>query len=140
MKYFSNLQVLKESESISDCDMKVYINHLDKLTEDVRIRFGDLDDMHVSEWLVASFDMKIDNKGYESDLEDELIEMCVDLKVEALFKSTNLSKYWSNIYAVAKYHKLRAADKPFLFTFPTSYMAKAGFCHVDALFTKQKQN
>ena len=48
--------------------MEVYINHLYKLREDFKICFRDLDNMHVPEWLVAPFDMKIDNKGYESDL------------------------------------------------------------------------
>ena len=31
--------------------------------------------------------MKIDNKGYKSDMKDELIEMPVDLEAKALFKS-----------------------------------------------------
>ena len=37
--------------------------------------------------------MKIDNKGYESDLEDELIEIHVDLEVKAVFRSKNLTEY-----------------------------------------------
>ena len=34
--------------------------------------------MHVPEWLVTPFDMKIDNKGHESDIEDEHFEMHVN--------------------------------------------------------------
>ena len=34
--------------------------------------------MHVPEWHVTLFDIKIDNKGNESDLEDELIEMHIN--------------------------------------------------------------
>ena len=49
--------------------------------------------MHVPEWHVTPFDVKIDNKGHESYLEDELIEMSVDHKAKALLKSKNLSKY-----------------------------------------------
>ena len=63
----------------------VYISHLDKLIEDFKLRFGDIDIMHLPEWLASPFDMKIDNKGY--DLEDELIKLYVDLKAKALFKS-----------------------------------------------------
>ena len=37
--------------------------------------------MHVPEWLVTPLDMKIDNEGCESDLEDELIELHVHLEV-----------------------------------------------------------
>ena len=49
--------------------------------------------MHVAEWLFTPFDMKIGSKGYESDLEDELIVMHVDLEAKALFKSKNLAEY-----------------------------------------------
>ena len=39
--------------------------------------------------------MKIDNNGYESDLEDELIEMHVDFEAKALFKRKNLTEQHS---------------------------------------------
>ena len=68
LKYFYNLQILKESENISDCDLEVYIIHLDKLRVKFMIHFGNLENMHVPELLVTSFDMKIDNKGYECDV------------------------------------------------------------------------
>ena len=54
--------VLIESAKISDCDLGVYINDLDKLREDFKIRLGDLDNMRVPEWLVTPSDMKIYNK------------------------------------------------------------------------------
>ena len=91
------MQILKESENITDYELEVYINDLDKLREDFKIRFGDVDNMHVPEWLVTPFDMKIDNDGYESGLEVELIEMHVDLEAKALFKRKDLREYWSNI-------------------------------------------
>ena len=81
----------------------VYINHLDNIREDLKIRFVDLDNMYVSEWLLSPLDMKIDNKGYESDLEDELIEMHVNFEAKALFKSKTLTEYWSNINTATKY-------------------------------------
>ena len=74
------MRILKESENISDCDLEVYSNHIDKLREDFKIRFGDLRNVHVSELLVALLDMKIDNIGYESYL-DEPIEMHVEFEV-----------------------------------------------------------
>ena len=36
--------------------------------------------MHVPEWLVTPFDMKIDNKGHECNLENGLIELHMDLE------------------------------------------------------------
>ena len=49
--------------------------------------------MYVPEWLVTPFDMKIDNKDYESDIVDELIDMYVDFEAKTLFKSKNLAEY-----------------------------------------------
>ena len=49
--------------------------------------------MHVPEWLVTKFDMKLDNNVHEFVIEDELIVMHVDLEAKALFKSKNLAEY-----------------------------------------------
>ena len=114
LKSFSKKRILRESENISYCDMEVYINHLDKLREDFKIRSEDLDNMHVPEWLVTPFEMKTDNKGSESDLEDDLSEMHVDHEAKALVKSKDLCEYWSKVNNVTKYPKLRAAAEPFL--------------------------
>ena len=43
--------------------------------------------MHVPKWLVTPFDMKIDNKGYESDLED-LLRCIWSLKLKRCSKVT----------------------------------------------------
>ena len=56
------------------------------------IRFWDLDKMHVFEWLVAQFDMTVDNEGCVSDLEDKIIEMHVNHEAKALFKNKNLAE------------------------------------------------
>ena len=64
--------------------------------------------------------MKTVNKGYQSDLDDELIEMHVDHEAKALFKSKNLSEYWSNINTANKYQKFRATAEPFIHAFPNS--------------------
>ena len=58
--------------------------------------------MQIPEWLVAPFDMQTDDICNESDLEDELMEMCEDLEAKALFKSKTLGEYWSNINTVTK--------------------------------------
>ena len=47
-----------ESKNISDCDLEVYITHLVKLRKDFKKRFENLDNVHVTEWLVVPFDMK----------------------------------------------------------------------------------
>ncbi|XP_067120801.1 zinc finger BED domain-containing protein 5-like [Centruroides vittatus] len=136
-KYFSNLRILKENENTSDRDKEIYIKHLDKLREDFKAHFEDLENMPVPEWFANPFDVKIDNEGSEPGLEDELIEICVDLKAKALFKNKNFSEFWNNNNIATKYPKLRAEAKPFLLAFPTSHMVEAGFSHTNAILTKQ---
>ena len=92
--------------------------------------------MHVPDWLVTLFDMKIYNKGHESDV-DELIEMHVDLETRVV-QNKNIAQYGSNINPATKYPKLRAAAEPVLLALPTSYMAEAGLSHVTAILTKQR--
>ena len=92
-----------EGTRLLELHSSVSVDHLDKLREDFKICFGDLDNIHVPKWLVAPFDVKIYNKVNKSDLEDELIEMHVDLKAKALLKSKNIAKYWSNINTATKY-------------------------------------
>ena len=65
---------------------ETHIYHLDELGEDLKMRFGYLENMRLAQWLVIPFDMKIDNKDKESRLEDELIEMHVDIEGIALLK------------------------------------------------------
>ena len=49
LRYHTDIPILKESVSNSDCDLEAYLNQLDKLREYFEIRFGDLDNVHVSE-------------------------------------------------------------------------------------------
>ena len=117
-EYFSVLGILKESENICNGDLEVYINHLYKL-RDFKRRFGDIGNVHVPEWLGTPIDMKMDNKCYESDLEDELIEINVDFEPKELFKCKNLCEYWSKNNTATKYPNLRAAAERFLPAFPS---------------------
>ena len=43
--------------------------------------------------MAYSISYENDNKGYKSDLEDELIYMYLDLEAKALFKSKNIAEY-----------------------------------------------
>ncbi|KAF2358935.1 Ribonuclease H-like domain [Trinorchestia longiramus] len=79
-----------------------------------------------------------DNKSDESDLEDELVEMSVDLEAKALFERKTLTEYWTHVNTATKYPKLKARAEALLLTFPTSFMVEAGFSHANAILTKQR--
>ena len=116
----------------------IRINRLDKLREDFKIRFWVIDNTHVPDWLVAAFDMIIDNKRHESYLEDELTEMHVDLEVKAFIKSRNFSQYWNNINTATKCPDLGEAAELLLLASPSSYKVEAGLSHVNANLTRQR--
>ena len=121
-----------------NCDLEIYIKHLEKLREDFKVRFEDLEKMHVPDWIVAPFDLEIENADIDSYLDDELVDMCVDLEAKSLFRSKSLCDYWSNGNTTSKYPNLSAAVEPFLLAFSSLYMVEAGFSHANALLTKQR--
>ncbi|KRX42099.1 SCAN domain-containing protein 3 [Trichinella murrelli] len=137
-KYFSNLQKLEEGADVSDRDLEIYINHLEKLEEDFKIRFEDLESMTVPDWIIAPFDIETGNANIEFSLQEEHVEMSADLEAKLLFKHKSLSEFWSNVNITNKYPKLSAAAQPFLLAFPSSYLVEAGFSHVNAILSKQR--
>ncbi|KRX25624.1 SCAN domain-containing protein 3 [Trichinella nelsoni] len=137
-KYFSNLQKLEEGADVSDRDLEIYINHLEKLEEDFKIRFEDLESMTVPDWIIAPFDIQTGNANIEFSLQEEHVEMSADLEAKLLFKHKSLSEFWSNVNITNKYPKLSAAAQPFLLAFPSSYLVEAGFSHVNAILSKQR--
>ena len=55
-RYFSNLQQL-EDENISNCE---------KFREDFKVRFENLEKIHVPNWSVIQFDLEVGNADIES--------------------------------------------------------------------------
>jgi len=85
-------------------------------------------------WLINTpFDFIVQNADINTQLHDELIEMCVDLSAEWLFKCKNLHDYWYNVNIATKYPKFCAAIEPFLPEFLSLYIVEAVFSHANAI-------
>ncbi|KRZ48612.1 SCAN domain-containing protein 3 [Trichinella nativa] len=110
----------------------------EKLEEDFKIRFEDLESMTVPDWIIAPFDIETGNANIEFSLQKEHVEMSADLEAKLLFKHKSLSEFWSNVNITNKYPKLSAAAQPFLLAFPSLYMVEAGVSHVNAILIKQR--
>jgi len=140
-KYFSNLKhfstSLMEDHSISDDDIEIFTNHLGNLQDDFRVRFRDLENMTIPEWIIIPFDMKFENLSVEPECEYELAKLSMDIAAKAVFESRSLSDFWYNVNTRDKYLKLAAAAEPFLLAFLRSYMVEAGFSHGNAILSKQ---
>jgi len=141
-KYFSNLKhfstSLMEDHSISDDDIEIFTNHLGNLQDDFRVRFKDLENMTTPEWIITPFDVKFENRNVEPECKHELAELSMDIAAKVVFESRSLSDFWYNVNTRDKYSKLAAAAEPFLLAFPSSYMVHAGFSHVNAILSKQR--
>jgi len=51
-----------------------------------KVLFEDLQRMHVADWILAIFDFNVQNVDINSQLQDELSDMRVDLEAQSLFK------------------------------------------------------
>jgi len=94
----------------------------------------------VSDWILTQLDLEIENTDIDSQLQEELIDMTMNLEAKALFRSKSLSDYWywSNENTVAKYPRIYAVIEPFLLAFPNLCMVKASFSHTNAILMKQR--
>jgi len=88
--YFSNLLESEKDGNIVDSDLEIYVKHLKNLSEDFEVLFKDLQWMRVPDWIVTLFDFNVQNADINSQLQDELTDMRVDLKAQSLFKRKNL--------------------------------------------------
>lgn len=130
------LHSLHSRQNISDDDLKIFTNHLQKLQDDFSVRFEDIRNMRIPAWIVTPFDVKFENLGMEPDLECELAELSVDIEAKISFESRSLGDFWYK--NCTKYPKLVVATEPFLLAFPSSYMVEAGFSHANAILSKQR--
>lgn len=131
-KYFSNLQQLK----IKDEDSEIYTNHFQKLSDDFKLRFVDLENIDIPDWIIEPFSAQIDN--VDINIQDELAELLSDLEAKTLIKNLTIHKFWTNINIKQKYVKLYEMAQPFMLAFPSSYMVEAGFSHVNSILTKNR--
>jgi len=70
--------------------MEIYAKHLKKLSDDFKVLFEDLQRMGMPDWIVTLFDFNVQNADINSQLQDELTDMHVDLEAQSLFKRKNL--------------------------------------------------
>lgn len=131
-QYFSSLRQVEVKEE----DLEIYASHLQKLSDDFKVRFADLENIDIPEWIIAPFSAEIEN--VEINLQEELAELLSDLEAKTLHKNLTISKFWTNINIMQKYAKLYEMAHPFLLAFPSSYMVEAGFSHVNSILTKYR--
>jgi len=89
-KNFSNLLKLEKDGSIFDSDLEIYAKHLKIYMKTLKVLFEDLQRMRVPDWIFTLFDFNVQNPDINSQLQDDLTDMRVDLEAQSLFKRKNL--------------------------------------------------
>jgi len=56
----------------------------------LKVHFEDLQRMRMPDWIVPLFDFNVQNADINSQLQDELTDIRVDLEAQSLFKRKNL--------------------------------------------------
>ncbi|XP_071036604.1 zinc finger BED domain-containing protein 5-like [Parasteatoda tepidariorum] len=107
-QYFSNLRQLEIKEE----DLEIYTGHLQKLSDDFKLRFVDLENIDIPDWIIMPFSVQIES--VDINLQDELVELLSDLGAKTLFKNLTISQFWTIMYIMQKHVKLYEIAQPFM--------------------------
>ncbi|XP_068234219.1 protein FAM200C-like [Palaemon carinicauda] len=86
LNQFPSLKALKENQTddscLSDTDLDCYSSHLQALKEDMTIRFKDLKELKIPEWVVNPF--QADATNADPNLVEELIDLQNEIEVDII--------------------------------------------------------
>ena len=138
LNQFPSLKALQENQTddscLSDTDLDCYSSHLLALKEDLEIRFKDLKELKIPEWVVNPF--QADANNTDPNLVEELIDLQNDFEGKVLFQQIGYEAFWPK--EQDKYPYLWKKIKLLLLAFPSSYLVEKGFSVVLQLLTKQR--
>ncbi|XP_068229546.1 SCAN domain-containing protein 3-like [Palaemon carinicauda] len=138
LNQFPSSKALKENQTddscLSDTDLDCYSSHLQALKEDMTIRFKDLKELKIPEWVVNPF--QADATNADPNLVEELIDLQNDIEGKVLFQQIGYEAFWPK--EQDKYPHLWKKIKLLLLAFPSSYLVEKGFSVVLQLLTRQR--
>ena len=79
------------SESVSEQQLHVYIEHLAAVKTDINIRFKDLLEIDIPFWVIQPFSCSAIE--YEPVLQEQLIDLQSDVEAQCIFRASG----WENL-------------------------------------------
>jgi len=125
---------LAKETAVSDEELLVYCNHLEKIRGDMEQRFRDMLELSVPAWVINPF--KCDIRDVKRELQDEIINLWNDDEAKARFSQHEYGKFW--ILERGEYPAMWTEAELLLMAFPTSYLVERGFSAVMVLLTKYR--
>ncbi|XP_076352736.1 zinc finger MYM-type protein 6-like [Tachypleus tridentatus] len=109
---------------LQDDDLLVYVEHLNYLYGNMQVRFSDLLDMNILDWLVDPFRMNAVDVNIT--LQEYLIQPQSDITAQARFKRDK-HYFWISSEITHEFPQLFEKAKLYFIAFPTSYLIDSGF-------------
>lgn len=117
-----------------DDDVSAYVQHLNALHTDFKIRFEDILTLEIPQWIINPY-IFIE----ESDivLQEELIGISTNEELKGQFRN-GYQQFWLQRDIPVIYPGLWSIARKFLIAFPSSYCVERGFSTVVNLLTKKR--
>ena len=115
-------------------DVGRYCDHLERLYDDLKIRFSDIINLIVPRWIMQPF--LTAPSDIEYDIQEEFIELQNDEEAKAIFNGDNYCIFWCRMSG--KYPNLWSKVDIWIISFPTSYLVERGFSAITLLLQKQR--
>ena len=133
LRHFPTLGQIKSS--LKDGDFKVFLDHLENLGEEMKVRFQDVLQMNVPAWVLQPF--QTSPIEVDETIQDSIIELQSSESLKLKYEK-GLHVLWASSELVGKFPTLWEKVKLFFVAFPTSNLVETGFSKVSHILTKQR--
>ena len=110
-------------DELTDGHLLVYSDHLKAVKADMEVRFRDLDQLAVPDWVMEP--LQQDVASSEEAIQESLIDLQNDAEAMATFRTSGWRALW--ITHGQRFPQLWERVHLLLLTFPTSYLVEQGF-------------
>ncbi|XP_077284199.1 protein FAM200A-like [Arctopsyche grandis] len=130
---FPSLQQLKE-DMLKDSDLETYCSHIDALIEDMIMRFKDLYELLIPDWIINPF--LSDVESVSQNLKEQFIELQNDCEAKIVFNQCDYDVFWVRFRH--RYSLLWKEVKLPIVAFPSLYLVEKGFSAVTHILKKSR--
>ena len=136
---FGHLPCLREldmadNNSITDDNIHIHCSHIDSLREDLLIRFKDLTELVIPNFVINPFGTNIET--LDPQFQEEFIDLQNDIECNAIFTQCEYNAFWMKKEVSERYPHIYQTVKLMFVAFPSSYLVEKGFSTVVNLLTK----
>lgn len=123
--------------NVQDDDLLIYVEHLNVLDKDFKIRFEDILTMEIPPWIINPYCDIEEVDTVQVTVQEELIGLSTNEELKVQFRK-GYQQFWLQKDIPVAYPVLWAIARKFLIAFPSSYLVEKGFSAVTNFLTKKR--